>query len=109
MMKNAKKDRIRLSHIEEKFSVKLDYFDQISFVVDEYVKDRYVKKNENEYVQIHLKEKSRNKTNKTINENRNFNSIKNKLSEFWSNGYEIDIDKTYVYGNKFKELYIIFT
>lgn len=103
-----KKHRNRLSDIEKKYDVQMDYFEQISFIINDFVKDRYVKTAENQYTQIHRKERY-GKNDKTINENRNFNSIKNKLSEYWANGAEIDLDKTYVAGNKFDELYIIFT
>lgn len=104
----AKSNRIKFSDIEAKYDVKMDYFEQICFITNDYVKDRYIKTDDDKYTQVHHKDKSRNKKNKTINDNRKFSSINNKLREYHANGLEIDIDKTYVYGNKYKELYIIF-
>lgn len=42
-----------------------------------------------------------------LSEDKTFSTIKNKLSAYWACGYEININKTNIQGNSFKELNII--
>lgn len=131
------KNRKRLADIEAKYDVSLNYYDVINFVINDRIEYSYYKfpivvgqddKN-NRYTQKrYIYGKTRKDYNKmvknnghkrfddiiytkssigVINNDKPFSTIKNKLSAYWACGYEIDIYKTNIAGNSFKELNIV--
>lgn len=129
------KNRVRLTDIEAKYDINLKYYDIINFVVNDRIEYSYYKfpivvgqeNKERVYTQKRYiygkvrKDYNRLKENNkrfddiiytkdsigVISNNKTFTTIKNKLSAYWACGYEINIHKTNIAGNSFKELNIV--
>jgi len=131
------KNRMRITDIEAKYDLDIHYYDIINFIINGQLQYSYYKypiivgqdnKNQKYTQKRYIYGKTRKDYNRMvennvrkrfddiiytkhsiglINHNKPFSAIKNKISAYWACGYEIDIMKTNIAGQSFKELNIV--